>query len=161
ATEREAKALHEFDLTAFELHATDPHAARRAVDKLCTSLDWPRPAPDRGLPDFLFEHLTGFGPAERLVDVVAGTALRLPELQQCLFGNSVHAQRATASLIALATFARRQRDGRVLLPTRLHMFFRGLPALFACVDPRCTHARAPHRNGISGRLHTHARERCE
>lgn len=161
ATEREAKALQDFNLTAFERHATDPHAASRAVDELCTSLDWPRSSPDRGLPDFLFERLTGFGPAERLLDVVAGTAVPLPELQQRLFGNSVHAQRASASLIALATFARRQRDGRVLLPTRLHMFFRGLPALFACVDPRCTHARASRGTNILGRLHTHACERCE
>lgn len=161
ATEREAKALHDFDLAAFERHATDPQAATHAVDELCASLDWPRPAPDRGLADFLFERLTGFGPAEQLVDIVAGTAVPLAELQQRLFGNSQHAQRATASLIALATMARRQRDGRVLLPTRLHMFFRGLPALFACVDPTCTHARAPHANGILGRLHTHARERCE
>lgn len=161
ATEREAKALNEFDLAAFERHATNTHAARRAVDELCKSLEWPRSTSDQGLADFLFERLTGFGPAERLVDVVAGTAVPLPELQQRLFGNSVHAQRATASLIALATFARRQRDGRVLLPTRLHMFFRGLPALFACVDPKCPHARVMHENGILGRLHTHARERCE
>jgi ATP-dependent helicase YprA (DUF1998 family) len=34
---------------------------------------------------------------------------------------------------------------RVLLPTRLHMFFRGLPALFACVNPRCEHVREPSR----------------
>lgn len=161
ATQREARALYDFDLPEFERHATDSDAAKRAVEDLCASLDWPRCAPDRGLPDFLFERLTGFGPAECLIDIVAGTAVPLPQLQQRLFGNSLHAQRATASLIALATFARRQRDGRVLLPTRLHMFFRGLPALFVCVDPKCSHARAPHANGILGRLHTHARERCE
>jgi ATP-dependent helicase YprA (DUF1998 family) len=161
ATELEAKALHQFDLDAFERNVTDPHAARHAVDELCKSLDWPRSASDRSLPDFVFERLTGFGPAERLIEFVAGTAVPLAELQQRLFGNSVHAHRATSSLIALATFACRQRDGRVLLPTRLHMFFRGLPALFACVDPTCMHARAPYENSILGRLHTHARERCE
>jgi hypothetical protein len=161
AVEREAKALHDFDLAAFERHVTNVEAARRAVDELGAALNWPRSAPDRSLPDFLFEHLTGFGPAERLIAVVAGTAVPLPQLEQRLFGNTPYAQRATASLIALATFARRQRDGRVLLPTRLHMFFRGLPALFACVEPRCSHARAPNASGILGRLHTHAREHCE
>jgi ATP-dependent helicase YprA (DUF1998 family) len=161
ATERDARALHDFDLAAFEQHATSPDVAKRAVDSLCMSLDWRPCAPDRGLADFLFERLTGFGPAERLIDLVAGTAVPLAELQGRLFGDSSRAQRATASLIALATFARRHRDGRVLLPTRLHMFFRGLPALFACIDPNCSHARAPHENGVLGRLHTHARERCE
>jgi ATP-dependent helicase YprA (DUF1998 family) len=161
AATRETEALHEFDLAAFEQNATDPQAARRAVENLSIALGWTPPAPDRGLQDYLFEHLTGFGPAERLIEFVAGTAVPLPELQTLLFGDSERAQRATASLIALATFARRESDGRVLLPTRLHMFFRGLPALFACVDPNCTHARAHHASPILGRLHTHAREQCE
>jgi hypothetical protein len=161
ATRSEAEALHNFDLVAFECNATDQLAAKRAVDELCASLGWTPSTPDRNLADFLFERLTGFGPAERLIEVVSGTAVPLPELQRRLFGSSAHSQHATDSLIALATYARRIHDGRVLLPTRLHMFLRGLPALYACVDPACSHARAPHANAILGRLHTHARERCE
>lgn len=158
---KEAKALHDFDLATFERHAVDDDAARRAVTDLSAQLGWAAPAANRDLPDYLFERLTGFGPAERLIDTVAGTAVPLPELQERIFGASPHAERATASLIALATLARRQHDKRVLLPTRLHMFFRGLPALFACVDPHCSHARQRHEHTILGRLHTHARERCE
>jgi ATP-dependent helicase YprA (DUF1998 family) len=157
----EAKALHDFNLAALEQHATDAQVARRAVAELSRALGWVEPAADSDLADFLFERLTGFGPAERLIDVVAGTAVPLPEVEQRVFGISPMAERATAALIALATFARRQRDKRVLLPTRLHMFFRGLPALFACVDPQCTHVRERHQHPILGRLHTHARERCE
>jgi ATP-dependent helicase YprA (DUF1998 family) len=160
-TENEAKALHDFDMAAFERHALDEVGARGAVSALCDLLRWQSPAANADLADFLFERLTGFGPAERLIQLVAGTALPLPELQRALFGETAFSERATASLIALATFARRQRDKRVLLPTRLHMFFRGLPALFACVNPDCSHVRERHAHPILGRLHTNARERCQ
>lgn len=127
---------------------------------LCNSLGWSPPSDDRDLADFLFEKLTGFGPLELLIQSISGNAVPLVELQRRLFGDSPFAERATAALLALATFAKRQHDKRVLLPTRLHMFFRGLPALFACVNPLCGHAREHHPHPILGRLHTHARERC-
>jgi hypothetical protein len=155
----EIRALHDFDMAAFERHAIDHQGARAAVGALCDALGWERPD-SRDLADFLFEHLTGFGPAERLIGAVAGTALALPKLQERIFGNNPMAEKASAALIALATFARRERDGRVLLPTRLHMFFRGLPALFACINPACNQVREPHARTILWRLYTHARERC-
>lgn len=161
ATPDEAKGLHDFDLAAFERHAIDTNTARRAVNELCRALGWVLPEAESDLPGFLFEKLTGFGPLERLVRVVSGTAVALPELQRQIFGDTPFAERATATLLALATFAHRQRDKRVLLPTRLHMFFRGLPGLFACVNPRCEHVREQHPRPILGRLHTHARERCQ
>lgn len=160
-TDAETNAFHAFDMARFERHATDEGGARAAVAALSAGLAWPPLQPNADLADYLFEALTGFGPAERLIQLVAGTALPLPELQTELFGDNALAERATASLIAIATFARRNRDGRVLLPTRLHMFFRGLPALFACINPNCDAVRENHPNPLLGRLHTHARERCQ
>jgi ATP-dependent helicase YprA (DUF1998 family) len=159
-TAAEAAALGAFDLPSFERHAFDPQAARLAVVELCRALSWSPPEDGRDLSDFLFAHLTGWGPAEHLVDAVAGTALPLPQVQQEVFGDSPNAERATAALLALATFARRATDRRVLLPTRLHMFFRGLPALYACVDPQCSQAREQHNIAALGRLYTRPRERC-
>ncbi len=156
----EAQALHAFDLSAFEKYATDPTTARLAVSGLCQALGWKLPSESIDLADFLFEKLTGFGPLELLIQSVSGTAIPLEELQSRLFGDTPFAERATAALLALATFAKRQHDKRVLLPTRLHIFFRGLPALFACANPRCEHVRERHPKPMLGRLHTHARERC-
>ncbi len=93
-----------------EDHATRPvDDARRAVSSLCAALGVPGPAPNADLADFLFELLTGFGPLERLIELVSGRAIfRLRELQRRLFESAPDADRATASLLALATFARRQ-----------------------------------------------------
>lgn len=159
ATKLQAAALGAFELHDFEAHATRPDDARRAVRKFCATLGAPGPPPDADLADFLFELLTGFGPLERLIELVSGRAIPLRELQRRLFGDVPAADRATASLLALATFSRRQRDRRVLLPTRLHMFFRGLPGLFACANPECHEAR-DNDGAVAGRLFAQLSDRC-
>lgn len=158
-TAAQASALAEFDLPAFEDHATRPEDARHAVANLCQVLRVPPPAPDGNLPDFLFRLLTGFGPLEHLIQLVSGSAIPLQQLQRRLFGDVPGADRATASLLALATFARRHSDQRVLLPTRLHMFFRGLPGLFACANPECEQAREQD-GSVTGRLFTQLHDEC-
>ncbi|MBV9993558.1 MAG: DEAD/DEAH box helicase [Alphaproteobacteria bacterium] len=156
-----ALALAGFDLAAFQLQATDPTQARTAVSELAGRLGWRKLKAEDDLADYLYEALSGFGPLELLIGLVSGKASALPELQDALFPGSDSANRATATLLALATFAKRRHDGRILLPTRLHMFFRGLPGLYACADLACSHARVSDANAIIGRLHTHLRDACD
>lgn len=156
-----AAHLAAFDLATFQRHATNPDEACRAVADLAAALNWPTRAADRDLADYLYATMEGFGPLELLIADVSGKASALDTLQTRLFPDTPLADRATATLLALASFAKRQSDGRVLLPTRLHMFFRGLPGLFACADPKCQHTRTgPLTGAVVGRLHTHARETC-
>ena len=152
AAGNETSALAAFDLAGFENFATDLGAAHIAVAKLARSLRWsdpPVPQEADELKDYLFAKLSGFGPLELLIESVSGRASALDGLQKTLFGDHNQAEAATASLLALATFARRGVDHRVLLPTRLHMFFRGLPGLFACCNPKCDQVRHTHERPIS------------
>jgi ATP-dependent helicase YprA (DUF1998 family) len=162
ASKEQTAALANFDLKAFENFATDLPASVAAVAGLGETLRWPTPAAidEAGLKDYLFKNLSGFGPLELLIQSVSGRASSLDGLQETLFGLHRGADRATAALLALATFARRSSDQRVLLPTRLHMFFRGLPGLFACCDPDCGHTRERHVRPIAGRLHTQQPDQC-
>ena len=160
ATGEQIRALAGFDLAAFQRHAVDPVNARRAVAELALKLDWRPLDAEADLADFLFHNLTGVGPLESLVQCVSGAAVALDEVERHIFPSSSEAPAATAALLALATYARRKTDQRVLLPTRLHMFFRGLPGLFACADPSCSEVRADGPFRVLGRLHTHSRERC-
>jgi ATP-dependent helicase YprA (DUF1998 family) len=157
---KETAALADFDLAAFERHAVDPASARKAISDLARQLEWELLDESADLADFLFHRLTGFGPLELLIQSVSGAAVALHDLQAQLFPHSTGSSEATATLLALATYARRKSDLRVLLPTRLHMFFRGLPGLFACFDATCGHARELGPNRVLGRLHTHLREAC-
>ncbi|MGX9147282.1 DEAD/DEAH box helicase [Mesorhizobium sp. 128a] len=159
-SDRVTDVLAEFDLASFEQNATHPETAWHAVAAMAVGLGWPEPPSSEDLPDYLFANLTGFPVFEKLVELVSGQAIALADLQKQLFENHPGGARALAALLALGPFARRRVDDRVLLPTRLHMFFRGLPGLFACVDPNCSQARHQGSDRILGRLHTHQRRQC-
>lgn len=69
-------------------------------------------------------------------------ATPLPTVATSLWGNNTPpplAERATAGLLSAATFARSEvgPEAAPLLPTRLHLMFRGIPGLWACMNPNC------------------------
>ena len=63
----------------------------------------------------------------------------------------VLSREATDKLIELASMARRGR-ARPLLAARVHMFFRGLPGLWACADPTCSEVPTHLRDQWGGEL---------
>lgn len=165
ATLQEANALAAFDLRAFQNAANDLEAARVAAQPLASLLGWPAPSASdhESFRDWLFNSMTGFGPLEELIEAVSGKALSLDALSESLFpGCSPDtAERAIDALLALGSHARRRSDGRVLIPTRLHLFHRGLPGLHACVDPECSERLGDHGGPtILGRLHTRPLDQC-
>ncbi len=165
ATREEAEALAEFDLGAFQNAANDLGAAQMAAMELAARLNWqvPTAGDHASFRDWLFENMTDFGPLETLIATVSGKAVRLDTLSEALFGElpSDTAARAADALLALGSYARRRSDGRVLIPTRLHLFHRGLPGLHACVDPECSQRLGGHAGPtILGRLHTKPLDRC-
>jgi ATP-dependent helicase YprA (DUF1998 family) len=171
-TASEGAALAAFDLSAFQGAPSDvegasaeTHARGAALRGLALTLGWTSPPEDfDGLRRYLFDALTGFGPAEELIRRVSGNAIELNVLSQALFPENPakEANRATESLLALGTYA--QRGERVLLPTRIHLFYRGIPALFACINPQCNSRRdegLDAKKAILGRLHTQADLHCD
>jgi len=46
-------------------------------------------------------------------------------------------ERALAYLVQLGTLARKNRDDLPLLPVRLHLLFRSIEGLYACINPHC------------------------
>ncbi|MDV7212797.1 DEAD/DEAH box helicase [Azotobacter beijerinckii] len=158
-------ALADFDLNTFQRAADDIGGAVNATAILAERLEWNAPhVTDRAsFRNWLFESLSGFGPLEKLITLVSGKAVRLDELSEKLFPDSARekSEKATDTLLALGSHAQRRSDSRVLLPTRLHLFHRGLPGLYACVDPNCTSRLAEHEGPtILGRLHTKPSTQC-
>jgi hypothetical protein len=128
-TREEATALARFNLHAFQEYAEDLHRADAAVADLATKLYWPTPdtTTREGLAQYLFDRLHGYGPVEELISRVVGRAIELSDLGRALFPgiDEETSNRATQAILALATFAQRTADGRVLLPTRIHLFTAG------------------------------------
>lgn len=125
-TSKEANALAEFDLNSFQCVAEDLESAYAAIESLAERMGWQKPMikDHSTLRNWLFDNLTGFGPIETLIEIVSGKAVKLNILSENLFPDSPQqiAERATDALLALGCYAQRASDGRVLIPTRMHLF---------------------------------------
>ena len=160
---KETQALANFDLKQFYDYSIDSEAAIQSVMSLAKVLNWPIEKPT-DLHQYLYNNLTCFGPAEKLIKQVSGKAIEFTELAQQLFPKQpIETQmQATSALLALCTFARRLEDNRVLAPMRLHLFYRGLPSLYACINPNCNQRLdTSEEQYLLGRLYTAPRTHCE
>ncbi len=161
ATKDETVALASADLRALKQSAVAPEEARRVVEALATKLGWPRPPADDGaLGNYLFTTLFDFGPLVMLTKGVSGAAAAIDALAREVFPEvkTDIGESALDVLLALGTLGRRASDDRVLLPSRLHLFFRGIDGLFACTRSTCPDRGAT--SGVLGALHTAPRLRC-
>jgi ATP-dependent helicase YprA (DUF1998 family) len=76
-------------------------------------------------------------------------------------------ERATAGILSAGSFSRPEAklDVPPLLSVRLHAFFRGVPGLWACMDPNCSAVpqkyRDPEHPRPIGKLYTDPRPWCE
>jgi ATP-dependent helicase YprA (DUF1998 family) len=170
-TRDEASALATVKPTILAAAAFAPKEVGAAIGDIARRLGWESPPAISGDDSLAARQqiclsLTGFGPLELLLERASGNATEFTQLAKTLFPDSdvSAAERATDGLLALGTFARRVEPGREeqpLLPTRVHLLFRGLPPLYACVNPSCTARRHCVEETLLGRLYTEPRTQCE
>lgn len=87
---------------------------------------------------WLYDNLPQLDIVEKILTISRGHATKYSHLVESLFPNT---SKETAShcldcILALIPFAK-NKDDRVLIPTKLHMIYRGLRGLSACINPRC------------------------
>ncbi|MEA2492176.1 MAG: hypothetical protein QOJ29_87 [Thermoleophilaceae bacterium] len=111
----------------------------------------------------LYAALHDFPPMRRLVNLTMQQAMPLSELAGAIFdtADSVLAERAVTSLIALGSTARLRPGEPGLLPCRVHAFFRGLPGLWACIDPACRFQGDAHAGSPIGALYSQPQDTCD
>jgi ATP-dependent helicase YprA (DUF1998 family) len=116
---------------------------------------------DNGGAD-LHAALNTYGPFSKLVNVTMGAAQSFDEVRQLVFPDieASVGDRAVNALIAMGSRARLKPDDASLLPCRVHAFFRGLPGLWACMNPNCTEVPAEAQSGPIGKLYAQPRDRC-
>lgn len=110
----------------------------------------------------LHRALRDFPPLAMLVNATMKKALPVNELGTLVFpeADAEIADRAISTLISLGSAARLKPDEAGLLPCRVHAFFRGLPGLWACLDPACTVDRNGIPNGPIGAMYSQPRNTC-
>ena len=164
-SQADADALVQVDLDAFYDATTD--AARFAA--LRPFLQH-RGAPQEGdVEAALYSALVAFGPMAKLINLTMKEALPVDGLGDQMFEGTVgmvtidgveksRADVAVTTLMALGSLARRSSTEPGLLPCRVHSFYRGLPGLWICMDPKCTAVAEP---GPCGKLYAQPRDACE
>ena len=153
----DANVLGTLDLTQYHAASDEErHTAIKPVVDYRQTKDDPNPA------TALYHALADFPPMGRLINLTMERAIPVAELGQHLFPDSTPetADKAVDALMALGSAARLDPKTPGLLPCRVHNFFRGLPGLWACMDPACTELKDTDRGAICGRLYSQPRESC-
>lgn len=141
----------------------DAATTQEQLDEVESFLDY-RDVKERQVTNAaLYEALKEFPPMNLLVNLTMTQAVPVRELGGRIFEGveSTLAERAVTTLMALGSLARRDPTEPGLLPCRIHSFYRGLPGLWACLDPDCTGLEHDERGGPTGNLYSQPRESCD
>ncbi|HVB74904.1 MAG TPA: DEAD/DEAH box helicase [Ktedonobacteraceae bacterium] len=159
--ETEGAILSKFDLQTFSARAVNQARGYDVVGRLATQLGWPPLSQNEDVAQFLGHNLLGLGSFCRLWEITTGQAVAFQQLASQLFPelNQQEQGTATSALLAMAAAATTQ-DGRSLLPVRAHLFFRGLPPVYACINPHCNARRIAGSKADIGALWLSSRLHC-
>ncbi|MGH6952273.1 MAG: DEAD/DEAH box helicase, partial [Vitreimonas sp.] len=154
-TAADAKALAGVALADF--YDEDPALQAKAIAPL---LAYRGVTPSGDVGADLVAALGAFPPFNTLVNETMRRALPLAGLGAIVFPGVADSERAIDALLALGSRARKAAGDPSLIPCRIHSFFRGLPGLWACMDPQCSALPAPERGAPVGKLYAQPVERC-
>ena len=155
----DAEMLDAVQLAAFYDANDDAGKCAAVADLLATRGVSPGGRP---VAELLYHALQDFGPMNMLVNRTMDVAQPVSELGPGIFPeiDPALADRAVTVLVALGSTAREKPDQAGLLPCRVHGFFRGLPGLWACIDPNCTELDEHLRGGPTGKLFAQPQITC-
>jgi len=162
ATVAEIEALSALDSGKFRQYSKEYRVFLDSFHSVRNQLNWPEPPADpNDLPVYLYTQLDGFGPLELLISRISGQATSIRQIvsELCPGSDSEIAEKAASHLLILANAAKR--DGRVLLAARVHMFFRGVPGIYVCLNPHCTAQPNEIKAPEFGNIYNSYRLTCE
>lgn len=141
-------------------------APGEAVDALLGAIG--KPTSGGNPPERLYRSLEDH---PTLLHLRRQTARRAKPLSQvadtiwCNLGTPEDRMEATAGLLAAGAYARldaHDPDTPPLLPSRLHLMYRGLPGLWACMNPACSAVESAYRGERPcGKLYAAPRDWCD
>jgi ATP-dependent helicase YprA (DUF1998 family) len=161
-TVEEAKVFSEINNDLFTKRIHHYEELRQHLNKMLSHLNWPDvPVDSEKFPQFLFSQLDGFGPLEKIIKSISGNAIRFTDIAQEVFPQVEIeiAEKATSNLLMLANAA--NKNGRVLLPVRVHLFYKGVSGIYACTNPRCDLKYDPAEKSLLGKLYDSSKLKCD
>ncbi|MFT5872267.1 MAG: ATP-dependent helicase YprA (DUF1998 family) [Clostridium sp.] len=115
------------------------HEVILELNKLVNIFKWS--ARIENIPVWLYENLSTYPPMLELIALCSGKAVEFSKIASGIFENVEikKAEKATEILLSLGTLSK-SKQNKVLLPSRVHLMFKGLNGIFACLNPNCTHS---------------------
>ncbi|WP_352404957.1 DEAD/DEAH box helicase [Sporanaerobacter acetigenes] len=106
------------------------------IEILAQELNWEEISGD--IYEYLYENLSKYPPMLELIKLCSGRGTEFEEIASKVFKGKkqVEAEKATEILLSLGTLAK-SKENKVLLPSRVHLLFKGLNGIFACLNPNC------------------------
>ena len=154
-------ALKEFEISKIHRYVDNFDAAKNELDTLFLRLDLGLCSTNQenieDLRNICFEKLSNFPPAALLANTLTKKALSYENVVKVL--GSENETGAVETLVALCSFAQDKDSKQVFLPVRLHLMYRGVPGLFACLNKECTENTGVV-DGILGKIYTSPRIKC-
>lgn len=101
-------------------------------DKNCKTLE--------SIYNWMYDNIVFYRPFHKLIKQCRGNAVSLGELADAVFPNNGNedALKAVSTLLAIAPLAKNSK-GSILFPARMHMLFKGINGVYACMNPKCKH----------------------
>lgn len=158
--------LGEFPVQVIQGFLDGEHLASaiKECGRLANALGMPLPsnvATEPELRDAMYTLCERLPPAALLAESITAKTRQFSDVAESIFPGTEGRISALESLLALVTYAKRPADDRPFLPVRLHLFFRGLSGVFACINRRCPCRRALDKETLLGRLYESPRLHCE
>lgn len=106
------------------------------IEILAKGLGWEKV--DNNIYEYLYNNLSKYPPMLELIKLCRGHGTEFNKIVSSVFPNTdqKQAEKATEILIQLGTLAK-SKENKVLLPSRVHLLFKGLNGIFACLNPNC------------------------
>lgn len=159
AMKEEVELLASVNSDEISLYKTDYKKCIEKLSGFFQAMKWVTPPTEREeFATYLYNQLDGFGPLEKIISEVSGAATSLNEIVAAFSTEDdlVVGEKAVSNLLLLANAAKK--NGRVLLPARVHIFFRGLSGIFACMNSKCEKSE---QQGLLGKIYDDYRVTCE
>lgn len=159
-TKNEFDLFSQIEIDEFHNRVDDYHTFYRHNKEVFERLNWEAlPNKLEELEEYLYRQLDEYPPLETIISLVSGNACTLERIAKAIYPDEDGQKSllAISNLIILANAAKKK--GRVLLPARVHMFFRGITGIYLCLNPKCL----SNNEGTSqfGKIYDTPKVQCE
>ncbi|MED3804475.1 DEAD/DEAH box helicase [Lysinibacillus xylanilyticus] len=159
ATIQEVEILYGFNTESFVEYIEDYEKASATLKPFFKQMRWTEPPVEQeSFQEYLYDNLEHYQPLSLIFEKISGNGTSLEDLAKlfCSDAEPFKSEKAVSNLLLLANAAKK--TDKILLPARVHIFFRGLAGVYSCINPFC---ESNQEGDLLGTLYDDHRTSCK